>query len=185
MDIPEFEIGRAFGGDFDQVVSLQNRNSVTALSEDQRGDGFLRSAFTAAQFEEMAQSVAIIVARDAGEVVGFVCASTVEHNRDNPLVVAMIDRFPQISLGSQSLKSLRGCIAGPVCVDKNYRGQGLFELMYARLFEEAASDYDAVLAFVSTANTRSVAAHQKVSMNVVDTFQYVGRDYFIVARLIR
>lgn len=182
MNNVKFDIGRAVGPDFDQIVDLQNANSITVLSDEERADGFLSSAFSAAQFEEISTSVALVVARDNAQVIGFVCASTVASNRKLSLPAAMIARFPEIKIGSRCLEEMKSYIVGPVCIDKNYRGRGAFEGLYNRLFEETAKEFDVAIAFISTNNTRSVAAHKKVGMEEIDTFRWGDREFFIVGR---
>jgi L-amino acid N-acyltransferase YncA len=185
MEKKTFQFRLAFGDDFEKMVPLQNQNLATALSDDQKSDGFLSAAFTAEQFKRMSESVAVVVALDATDVIGFVCASTAEFNSSSPLPAAMIARFPEVMIGTQRLDKLKSFVAGPVCVDKNYRGQGVFEGLYAELFENSPVEYQVALALISTANPRSVRAHAKLGMEVVDSFLFAGREFFIVARTVR
>ena len=180
-----FEYRLAIGEDFEKIVLLENQNLATVLTDDQKSDGFLSGSFTAEQLRLMAQNVAIVVARNGNDLIGFVCASTAEFNSQRPLVAAMIARFPEIVIEKQRLDELKSFIAGPVCVDKNYRGQGVFEGLYETLFRDAPVQYQAVLALVSTVNPRSVRAHEKVGMKVVDSFNFDGRGFLIIARRIR
>lgn len=185
MDGVEFEVEAAQQSDFEQVVSLQKRNSLAVLKADELDDGFLSSSFSATQFAQISESVALYVARNNSSVIGFVCASTPEFNRSFPLPAAMIERFPEISIGSHLLTELRSFITGPVCVDKNYRGQGIFEALYGALFEAQKTRFDVALALISVANKRSIKAHQKVGMDAIDSFRFGDREFFIVARSLR
>ncbi|MBS2001393.1 MAG: GNAT family N-acetyltransferase [Cyanobacteria bacterium SZAS LIN-5] len=185
MQVSKFQVTTAGALDFEQVVTLQKANSLAVLPEDARGDGFLSSDFTAEQFEQMAKSVALIVALDAGQVIGFVCASTPEFNRNVPVPAAMMQRFPRIKIGSRRLNEVSSFISGPVCVEKSYRGQGVFEALYNKLFDATATDFDVALAFIATSNPRSVKAHGKVGMDVIDRFDVAGREFYIVARVLR
>ncbi len=183
MQAFQFQLAR--GDDFEKMVLLQNQNLSTVLADDQKSDGFLSTAFTADQFIRMSESVAVVVGRNGDDVIGFICASTVEDCSENPLPAAMIARFPEILIGAHRLSELKCFIAGPVCVDKNYRGQGVFEGLYAELVGKAAAEYQAALALVSTANPRSIKAHAKIGMEVVGSFSFAEREFFIVGRRIR
>lgn len=185
MTASKFEVATACASDFDQVVTLQKANALLALPEDARGDGFLSSDFTAEHFEQMAQSVDLVVAREAGKVIGFLCASTLDFNRNMPLPAAMMQRFPHLKIRSRNFDEVLSYITGPVCVEKSYRGQGVFEALYNKLFDATAMNYDVALAFIATSNPRSLKAHEKVNMNVIDQFDFGGREYYIVARVLR
>jgi hypothetical protein len=46
------------------------------------------------------------------------------------------------------------------------------------------SQYELALAFVSTANARSLRAHGKVGMQRCDQFAFDGREFVTIARLL-
>lgn len=173
----------AVGEDFEKMVELQNGNLITTLG-DQKSDGFLSAAFTAEQFTEFRESVAVIVAVDDTSVVGFACASTVEFCKQNPLPASMIARFAGIVIGGKNLAELRSVICGPICVAKNFRGKGIFEELYSTLFRSVGNDFDVALALVSTENPRSIKAHEKIAMTSVDNFEFNGREFYTVARML-
>nr|MBP6743968.1 GNAT family N-acetyltransferase [bacterium] len=72
-------------------------------------------------------------------------------------------------------------IAGPICVDSDYRGQGVVRELYRTLFALVPKLYEIVVVFVSLDNPRSISAHAKLGMNEVSTFCFNEREYVIMA----
>ena len=59
---------------------------------------------------------------------------------------------------------------GQVCVDKDYRGKGLFDLLYQKHKEIYQDQYDFVITEVSTRNHRSIRAHQRAGFQTINTY---------------
>jgi L-amino acid N-acyltransferase YncA len=60
---------------------------------------------------------------------------------------------------------------GQICVAKNYRGKGVFDSLYEKHKELYGSSYDLCVPSVSTRNTRSMSAHERVGFETVLTFR--------------
>lgn len=176
------EFRRVQPGDFEGLIELQNANLATNLSDDQKRDGFLSVGFSAEQFAAMNDDVAVIVGVEGDEVKAFLCASSIESNMQFALPKAMIDRFPGVVHDSKPLSDWRVCIAGPMCVDAQFRGQGVVKMLYDCLAEVASPRYDLAVVFVSVANPRSIkAASDKLHMQVIDEFDFDARHYVTMA----
>ena len=79
--------------DYAGILALQEANLFDNLSTEARQDGFLSARFSREQLLQMDRDVGVLVARDVERVVGYLCASGVELNRQFPLLVAMIERY--------------------------------------------------------------------------------------------
>jgi hypothetical protein len=168
--------------DLSAVLALQEDNLLDNLTPAQRGQGFLSARFSAAQFTEMAADVAVMVAADADEIAGYLCASSLAFNRRVPLLAAMIERFPQIQFLGRPLSAQRCLIYGPVCVAASRRGRGVLRGLYAALRAQIAGDYDAGVLFIAKDNPRSLAAHADgLGMTLVGDFAFAGGRYWILA----
>jgi hypothetical protein len=172
---------RASGTDFDGIVKLQDLNLASNITDDQKKDGFLSAAFSAQQFQSMDNDGCVIAGLDGESVKAFLCSSTPMFNLPFPLPAAMIERFSSIDLGGRSLSNQQVLITGPVCIDQSVRGQGVLEKLYEALYKELFGQYDAAVVFVSKENPRSIKAHEKLGLNVVDEFDFGGKNYVIMA----
>lgn len=176
---------RAESADFESLVSLQNSNLASNLSDDQRRDGFLSVSFSAKQFADMNDDLCVVVGTQEKVVKAFLCASTVEFNKPFALPKTMIDRFPQAIYDSKPLSDWLVCIAGPVCIDAALRGQGVLEMLYDCFYDIAPPQYELATVFVSADNTRSIRAHEKLGMRIVDEFDFNTRRHVIMAGKIK
>lgn len=172
---------RAAGTDFDGIVNLQDLNLAINITDDQKKDGFLSASFSAQQFQSMDNDGCVIAGLDGDSVKAFLCSSTPMFNLPFPLPAAMIERFSDIDLGGNSLSNQQVLITGPVCIDQSLRGQGVLEKLYEALYKELFGQYDAAVVFVSKENPRSIKAHEKLGMQVVDEFEFGGKNYVIMA----
>lgn len=171
---------RASGADFEGMVKLQDLNLVSKISDEQKKDGFLSAAFSAAQFESMDNDGCVIVGFE-NEVKAFLCASTPMFNLPFPLPSAMIERFASIDFNGKKLSQLQTIITGPVCIVESWRGKGVIEKLYEALYKELHGQYDAAVVFVSVENPRSIKAHEKLGMSVVDEFSFKEKNYVVMA----
>ncbi|MEW5856232.1 MAG: hypothetical protein AB1861_02415 [Cyanobacteriota bacterium] len=70
---------------------------------------------------------------------------------------------------------------GPVCVATTYRGAGILQGLFQALLAQAATRFNAGVAFVANDNPRSFRAHtQKLSMEMLRDFEFNGKSYCIL-----
>ena len=63
---------------------------------------------------------------------------------------------------------------GQICVDKNYRKQGIFRGLYRFYKEELQHQFDYLITEVAAINLRSMQAHEAVGFKIIDTYQEDG-----------
>src|SRR3712207_3008585 len=112
-----YEIGSATGDDISAILDLQERNLPD------RG-GTLSARLSRAWFEAAITAVPVIVARQAGRVVGYLVSSPLEAYAEVPVVRAMLQAY-------------RGApdayVYGPICVEEAERGRGVVGAMFEAL----------------------------------------------------
>jgi predicted N-acetyltransferase YhbS len=168
--------------DYPGILALQEVNLFDNLPVEARSDGFLSARFSRDQFARMHADVAVMVADDAAQVAGYLCASGIEFNRQFPLLAAMIERYGEVCFQGRPLAEQKTFVYGPVCVDRAYRGRGALRGLYQALQRDTAGRFDAGVAFVAKDNARSLAAHvDGLGMHKVGEFAFKARDYWILA----
>jgi ribosomal protein S18 acetylase RimI-like enzyme len=60
---------------------------------------------------------------------------------------------------------------GQICVDKDYRGQGLFDMLYRHDRELYSNSYDFMVTEISVSNSRSLRAHQRVGFQTINVYR--------------
>jgi GNAT superfamily N-acetyltransferase len=170
------------GSDYGALLELQKKNSLAALTEEERSDGFLSGQLSREQLASMHESAGIVVAAAGDAVIAFLCLSTLAANRDMPIVQSMRTAMCATTFDGKALDGYQCVVAGPVCVDRRYRGQGVFEQLYEFAVAHVSSRFDVAVAFISMDNARSLKAHAKVGMIPLAVFEHAGSRYHLVAR---
>ena len=168
--------------DFAQMVNLQNRNLATQLSPADRVNGFLSAALCIEQFQAMDHDLCVVVCAESTQVCAYACASSIEYNKNIPLVEAMIQQFPRLAYQGKALADYHPFIYGPVCIDQAHRGQGILSPLLETLLDALSPQFDLLLTLISKENLRSIHAHQKLGIEEVGQFEFQGQLFLILAR---
>ncbi len=173
---------RATLQDLSAILDLQEANFVGNLSIEDRQSGFLSARFTRSQLAEMADDIGIMVADNGQQVLGFLCASQRDFNRQFPLLAVMLQQCDRIQYRGKPLSSHNSFIYGPVCIDRSQRGRGLLRGLYEALRQEVAGKYRVGVTFIAKENPHSLRAHvDGLGMAEVGKFEFGGRGYNILA----
>jgi hypothetical protein len=175
-----YEYRRLGAEELSQLDELQKRNLRSRLDLSERESGFLSDAIARDSIMAMNRDLAVIVCLDSTELLGFLCASSLEFNRKLPLASKMIERLGAIDFHGRKIDALDSFIAGPVCVEKDKRGQGIFAGLYDYLFVTTKDRYDLALSLIDITNEPSLKAHQKIGYEIVDMFAYEGQEFYTV-----
>ena len=160
--------------DIADVLQLQAASFIGNLSPEDRGGGFVSSAFTRQQLEE--------IAKDGALVVGYLCAASCPYYQQFPLHAALIRRFPEVRFAGRPLDAYRSFIYGPVCIHRGHRGRGILIELYQELLRVLGARYDLGVALISNDNLPSFAAHvRKLGMTLVGDYEFKGEQFNIVA----
>ncbi len=177
------EIVKAKISNLDGVMDLHKRYHINSIDPADKPDGFVTTNFTSEQLHALVEKeCGIMIARDGGRIISYAMAASWQFWAEWPLFSYMIQKLPENSFNGQSLTVENSYQYGPICVDKAYRGSGVFEKVFYASLDSMAGRYPIMVTFINQINPRSYKAHtQKVNMTVVDTFQFNNNDYYILA----
>jgi hypothetical protein len=176
------EIGRFVTGDLDGMLALQDANHVDRLAPGARRRGFLSARFSRERFEALAADLAVVVAREGGCVVGFMCASRRDFQSGSPIVAGLLAALDGLAFDGRGLPGERLCIYGPVCIAAEQRGRGLLRRLFATLKAELAGSFEIGVAFIARENPHSFQAHvHGLGMLPIGSFSRDERRFDIVA----
>ena len=83
----------------------------------------------------------------------------------------MITNLQPVSYKNMPLLSYNFYLMGQICVHKNYRGKGLFSMMYEEHKERYSHQYEFLLTEIITSNKRSIKAHKKIGFKEIYTYR--------------
>jgi hypothetical protein len=161
---------------------LQEAHLYDNLAPELRAHGFLSARFTRDQFAAMNGDAVVAVAQVGDAILGYLCGSSVQFNRQFPLLAAMIECYPTLRWGERSIDQYASFVYGPVCVDRSARGAGLLRGMYRTLLAALAGRFELGVGFVARDNPHSLAAHVRgLGMRELGDFEFKQRRYCILA----
>lgn len=169
------DVRRALPIDYHGICELVDANYKLNLSSVELQNGFLSARFTSEEIDEMAQDLGIIVARSSDRIVGFVCASRREWHGQPPMAKRMWTVFAHTLFHGRPLNEQDVFIYGPVCIDVQYRGQGLLQALYGALNCELCAQYEAGMCFVAEENQRSLRAHTN-GLGMTDVGHFIHNE---------
>jgi len=157
----DLEIGLATIADVPGILEVQEQN----LPEH---GGSLSARFPAAWFERAIADGALIVARSAGRVAGYVAFTSRAAQEHVPVVQAMLRAHP----------SPDAYLHGPICVGADFRGRGVAAAMFAA--QREAMGHADVIAFIREDNEPSRRAYAAMGMREVARFEHDGSAFVVV-----
>ena len=177
------EISIAEISDLEGVMDLHKRYHINTIRPEDKPDGFVTTNFTDEQLYTLVEKErGITIAKDDGRIIGYAMAGSWQFWSEWPLFTCMIEKLGDNTYNGQCLSVDNSYQYGPICVDREYRGSGVFQKVFYASLAGMALRYPVMVTFINQINSRSYAAHtKKVIMETVCTFQFNHNDYYMLA----
>lgn len=169
--------------DIPGVLSLQERNLYSNLSEEERKKGFVTTPFTVPQLEEIIKLNGLFVAENERKVlVAYAFAASWKYFEQWEIFNVMVSRFPKLVFNNEKITTKNTFQYGPVCIDMEYRGRGILNLIFEEMRIELLKKYPISITFINKVNTISTIAHtRKLGWEIIDEFELNGNNYIVLA----
>ncbi|RIW14093.1 GNAT family N-acetyltransferase [Algoriphagus lacus] len=163
------------------ILELQEANLFQNLSPIEKSEqGFVTVKHSLEQLTAMNELAAHVIAKDGDQVAGYILAMTKASRAVIPVLVPMFEQFDQLKVDGQPISALDYLVIGQICVGKNYRGQGLFDQMYAEYRKKFSGKYEFGITEIATSNLRSLNAHHRVGFETIHIFRDTIQEWAIV-----
>lgn len=157
--------------ELDGILSLQKINLKEVLSEGEvESEGFVTVNHSLEILKKFNQIEKHVIAKDGEKVVGYVLAMTKESRFDIPILIPMFEVFNHIKYRDKVVSAYNYLVIGQVCLDKNYRGQGIFENCYLTYKKNYAIKYDFAITEIAKTNLRSLNAHKRIGFKEIHSY---------------
>lgn len=167
--------------DLEQVLSLQRANLIRGLSTDEWQDqGFVTVEHTLDVLQKMHDLAPSIIIKDNGRVVAYALVMLRECSKLVPVLEPMYANFGKLIWNGKPITDYSFYVMGQICVDKAYRGQGLFDKLYQQHKEVYGNDFDLLVTEIATRNTRSLRAHERVGFKTVNIYKDETDEWAVV-----
>lgn len=159
-----------------QQLYLSGQND----SAEEKEQGFVTVKHSFNVLKQMHELSPSVIVKDGDKVIAYALVMTKECQNFIPVLVPMFKSFSKILYNKQPLPSYSYYVMGQVCVHKDYRGMGVFHMLYQHHRELFSKQFDFVLTEIATRNTRSIRAHEKVGFKTIHTFRDTTDEWAIV-----
>lgn len=157
------------------ILNLLESNLAIHVPDEVEGDeGFVTMAYSLADLKRMHEVEPSIIARENDRVIAYVLALDPLITKDFPMLAPLLKLFDEINYEGKLISAYHYLIIGQACIDKDYRGKGIFKKIYAAYKEQFKDTYDFAISEIATRNKRSMNAHKAIGF--IPVFEYTGPD---------
>lgn len=159
-----------------QILTLQTNNlpqNLTAIEKKEQG--FVTVQHSIDLLTKMHDIHPHIIAKNKEKVIGYALSMSKIFRNEVPVLIPMFNEI------DTSLKKEKNYILmGQVCIDKNYRGKGVFRGLYNEMKIAFSNTHDAIVTEIDASNTRSLNAHKAIGFRELTTYQSNNQNWVIV-----
>ena len=165
--------------ELEEIIALQQKNLPVNISTSEINEqGFVSVQHTLALLTKMHDAHPHVIAKHNDKVIGYTLCMLQEFRNEIPLLTPM---FHQIDKAIKEVnEDLNYMVMGQVCVDKDYRKQGIFRALYKYMKENISKEYNAIITEVDVKNVRSSNAHKAVGFEILKEHQSNNQNWELI-----
>lgn len=158
--------------DLEEILFLQNENLAQGLTKEAiQSQGFVTVKHSYDQLKKLNDIEKHLIAREDKKLIGYVLAMTQASKSDLPILIPMFTIFSTLLYSDKIIADHHFIVVGQVCIDKNYRGQGIFDQCYHQYKKYYENKFDFAITEIAITNTRSLKAHKRIGFKEIHTYK--------------
>ena len=151
-----------------QILDLQQQNLPKNISaEELKSQGFVTFQHDLKILQEFHQLAPSVIVKNDDKVVAYALTVVNEARHIFPSIESMFVLLETLQWKGKPFHDFRYYGMGQICVAKDHRGKGVFEMLYQQHKISYSNRYDLLVTMISTKNHRSLKAHEKVGFETV------------------
>jgi hypothetical protein len=151
-----------------QIQQLQQSNLPKNISKEEfRSQGFVTFQHDLKTLQEFHKLAPSVIVKDVEKVVAYALTVVNEARHIFPPMESLFALLERSQWKNKPFHQYRFYEMGQVCVAKEYRGKGIFEMLYQQHKKSYSNKYDLLVTKISTKNNRSLKAHEKVGFETI------------------
>ncbi|WP_442265044.1 GNAT family N-acetyltransferase [Tenacibaculum sp. ZS6-P6] len=149
-----------------QILELQQRNLPKKLTEEEKKtQGFVTVEHDLEILSKMHDLHPHIIAKDNDNVVGYALSMSTSFKNEIPVLIPMFNEIDKLNINPNFI------VMGQVCVDKAYRGKGIFRGLYDTMATTFSGEFTSIITEIDANNTRSLKAHETIGFSDLCTYE--------------
>ncbi len=160
-----------------QIIALQQKNLAKNLSEEeQKEQGFVTVEHRLETLITMHKAIPHIIAVENNRVIGYALAMHKSFKNDVPILVPMFSKIDTVLSPDTNY-----VVMGQICIDKSFRGKGVFRGLYLKMKDALKNHYDSIITEVDIKNTRSINAHKRIGFKTLLEYTSANQQWALIA----
>ena len=155
-----------------QIVQLSHTNLKLNIDESEKEkEGFVTWEYSYELLKQMHDQQPHVIVKDNDLLAGYALVALKEAGIFHNDLAAMINNLEKVVYDGKPLSAYKYYVMGQVCVDKAYRGKGVFDMLYQHHKKIFKDRFDFVITDISINNLRSIRAHEKVGFKTIYSYK--------------
>jgi ribosomal protein S18 acetylase RimI-like enzyme len=160
--------------ELEQILDLQRRNLPRNLSAlEKKEQGFVTVEHSLIDLKKLSDIHPHCIAKFNNKVIGYALSMDVSCREDIEVLKPMFKKIDTFYKDAY-------IIMGQVCIDKDYRGKGVFKELYRFMKTHFSYQYNAIITEIDLKNTPSIKAHQKIGFTELTRYTSNNKEWSIV-----
>ncbi|MDH5414645.1 MAG: GNAT family N-acetyltransferase [Flavobacteriaceae bacterium] len=158
--------------DIQQILNLQQKNLPQQLSQEAIiTHGFVTVEHDLKLLKLMSTTYPHVIAKHDDKIVGYALVMLPHFADHIEILKPMFHQFKKVVYQNKKITKQRYFVMGQICIDKPFRGKGLFKGLYDRMKKQMQKDFDFVVTEVDKLNTRSLKAHYTIGFKNINEYK--------------
>jgi GNAT superfamily N-acetyltransferase len=167
--------------ELEQIIALQKKNLKQNITpEEKDSEGFVTMEFTIPMLQQLHALAPNVIIKDDDKIVAYAIVLLQEGRKAYPSLEPMFASFEKLTWKEKPLYDYKFYAMGQICIDKDYRGKGLFDMLYQKHKEIYKDQFDFIITEISTSNYRSLNAHKRAGFETITKFRDVMDEWAVV-----
>ena len=164
-----------------QIHQLNQRNLKNNIGIEERNkEGFVSWLYPLDLLEKMHAIAPSIIVKEDKKIVGYALVALQEMIGFHRDLQILFTHLGSIQYKHRPLSDFSFYCMGQICVDKDYRGQGIVKKLYDEHKAVYSERFQILVTEISTSNHRSLRAHEKIGFKTIYTYRDALDEWDVV-----
>jgi len=160
-----------------EILLLQKKNLPNHLTKQEiEKEGFLTISHSNDLLTRMNVVCPHIIAKSNEKLVGYALCMHPSFSKEIPIIQSMFREIGPFLSKDESFM-----VMGQICVDKEFRCQGIFRGLYTSMIHAVSENFNYIITEVDAINLRSLHAHYAVGFTLLKTYTADAKEWKLIS----
>jgi ribosomal protein S18 acetylase RimI-like enzyme len=159
-----------------QILGLQQKNLFANVTDEERKqEGFVTVAHDFDILKKMNEACPHIITKVNDKIIGYALCMHPLFSGTIAVLKPMFDEIETVNPKPSTYIAM-----GQICIDKDYRKQGIFRNLYQTMSDSLKPEFDAIITEVDAKNKRSLNAHYAIGFKHLKSYNSGGQNWELI-----